>query len=158
MKLSQSTTADTARHCPARFALCVAALWWGSLTTIGLLVVPLLFMHLPTPAMAGAMAAKLFTAQTWLALACGSCLLLFYWQKHIQALAGIDKFAIILVISSLVLAAAIEFGVAPRIIARDHLKLWHRVGSAMYFLQWLGTTLLLWRMGRTAAHEALPPR
>ena len=44
----------------------LAALWWGSLTTLGALVVPLLFVHLPSPALAGGMAAKLFAAQTWL--------------------------------------------------------------------------------------------
>ena len=41
-----------------RLPVLVAALWWGSLTTIGFLVVPLLFAHLPTPAVAGAMAAQ----------------------------------------------------------------------------------------------------
>ena len=47
-----------------RLPVLLAALWWGSLTTIGFLVVPMLFAYLPTPAMAGSMAAKLFTAQT----------------------------------------------------------------------------------------------
>jgi hypothetical protein len=28
-------------------------LWWGSLTTLAFFVVPMLFAHLPTPAMAG---------------------------------------------------------------------------------------------------------
>ena len=32
----------------SRLPVYAAALWWGSLTTIGFLVVPLLFMHLPT--------------------------------------------------------------------------------------------------------------
>ena len=49
---------------PARLPAFIAALWWGSLSTVGFLVVPLLFVHLPTPAMAGAMAARLFAAQT----------------------------------------------------------------------------------------------
>jgi hypothetical protein len=34
-------------------------------------------------------------------------------------------------------ALLVEFAVSPRIIARDNLALWHRVGSAMYFLQWI---------------------
>ena len=34
----------------------LAALWWGSLTTLGVLVVPLLFVHLPSPVLAGGMA------------------------------------------------------------------------------------------------------
>jgi len=57
-------------------AVWLAALWWGSLTTVGFFVVPMLFANLPTPAMAGNMAAKLFSAQTWVALICGLLLLL----------------------------------------------------------------------------------
>ena len=60
----------------ARFGLFLAALWWGSLTGLGFVVVPLLFMHLDSPAAAGAMAAKLFTAQTWLSTGCAMLLLL----------------------------------------------------------------------------------
>jgi Domain of unknown function (DUF4149) len=47
-----------------RFGLMIAALWWGSLTALGFVIVPMLFTHLPSPAAAGQMAAKLFTAQT----------------------------------------------------------------------------------------------
>jgi len=53
-----------------------AALWWGSLAAVGFLVVPLLFAHLPTPALAGATAARLFAAQTWVSLVCGAVLLI----------------------------------------------------------------------------------
>jgi hypothetical protein len=48
-----------------RLELFVAALWWGSLTTLGFGVVPLLFARLGSPAQAGQMAAQLFSAQTW---------------------------------------------------------------------------------------------
>ena len=51
-----------------RLPALVAALWWGSLTTTGFLVVPMLFAHLPSPTVAGNMAAKLFAAQTWVAV------------------------------------------------------------------------------------------
>jgi hypothetical protein len=34
-------------------------------------------------------------------------------------------------------ALLVEFGVAPRILAREDLRLWHTVGSALYGLQWL---------------------
>jgi hypothetical protein len=40
--------------------------------------------------------------------------------------------------------------VAPRILARDNLKLWHAVGSGMYVVQWACTGALLWRMGARA--------
>jgi hypothetical protein len=59
-----------------RLPLLAAALWWGSLTAIGFIAVPLLFMYLPTPALAGQAAARLFTAQAWVALGCGAVLLL----------------------------------------------------------------------------------
>ena len=48
----------------ARAAVFLSALWWGSLSGLGFVVVPLLFKHLGSPAEAGAMAAKLFSAQT----------------------------------------------------------------------------------------------
>ena len=40
-----------------RVALMLAALWWGSLTTIGFLVVPMLFARLGNPSVAGNFAA-----------------------------------------------------------------------------------------------------
>jgi len=36
-----------------RIALMLVALWWGSLTTIGFLVVPMLFAQLGNPVVAG---------------------------------------------------------------------------------------------------------
>ncbi|MEY2791327.1 MAG: hypothetical protein RL295_1492, partial [Pseudomonadota bacterium] len=54
----------------ARLKLFLAAAWWGSLVTIGFVVVPLLFKYLETPAMAGQMAGRLFTAQSWLSVVC----------------------------------------------------------------------------------------
>ena len=55
----------------ARVPVLAAALWWGSVTTIGFVVVPMLFAYLPTPALAGNTAARLFTAETWIAVAGG---------------------------------------------------------------------------------------
>jgi len=37
----------------------------------------------------------------------------------------------------LLCAVAAEWVVAPRIVARQDLQLWHRVGSGMYLVQWL---------------------
>ena len=65
----------------ARASVWLAALWWGSLTTLGFGVVPLLFVHLPTPAMAGGMAARLFSAQTWVSAVCGLLLLLMLMAR-----------------------------------------------------------------------------
>ena len=132
----------------------LAALWWGSLTGLGFVVVPLLFTHLPNPAAAGAMAAKLFTAQTWLGIACAMLLLLVSNKKDPLAPGLPAQPAIKFIVAGLLLAVLVEFGLAPRIVnARadgSNLKLWHGLGSAMYLGQWLCAGLALWRLSAQA--------
>lgn len=125
-----------------------AALWWGSLTTIGFLVVPLLFVHLPSSAMAGAMAARLFTAQTWVSVACTVLLLLFSRRPQDRD-DGADPLqaARLLIVGGLLLALLMEFAVAPRIMTRENLALWHRIGSGLYVLQWVCAAITFWRLG-----------
>lgn len=123
-----------------------AALWWGSLTVIGFLVVPMLFMHLSTPAMAGSMAAKLFTAQTWVSTLCGVLLLLSFRGNTMLAPVYVVQTATIFIVTGLLLALLSEYAVAPRIVARENLRLWHSVGSAMYLLQWGCATAILWKL------------
>jgi hypothetical protein len=127
-----------------RLPLWAAALWWGSLTALGAWIVPLLFAHLPTPALAGGMAAKLFTAQTWVALVCGLCLLVSLRSNQPPALVTPASPAIILIVSGMLLALLVEFAVAPRIVLRENLRLWHSLGSGMLLLQWLCATGTVW--------------
>jgi hypothetical protein len=127
-----------------RLPLWAAALWWGSLTALGAWIVPLLFAHLPTPALAGGMAAKLFTAQTWVALVCGLCLLVSFRSNQPPALVAPASPAIILIVSGMLLALLVEFAVAPRIVLRENLRLWHSLGSGMLLLQWLCATGTVW--------------
>ena len=129
-----------------RLALVIAALWWGSLTTLGFLVVPMLFAHLPTPAQAGGMAARLFAAQTGVSVGCGLLLLMIFGPKRTFPSVNGSFSAIGLVAFSMLMSLLVEFGVSPRIVARENHSLWHTVGSAMYFLQWICTGLLLWRL------------
>lgn len=131
-----------------RIALLLAAFWWGSLSTVGFLVVPMLFAKLGNPSVAGNFAGQLFAAQSWIAIACGLILLMYLRQKADQGFDDATRFAIGLVLAALLLALLQQYAVAPRIMARDNLKLWHPVGSAMYLLQWACTGVLLWRMGR----------
>jgi hypothetical protein len=131
--------------------LWVAAVWWGSLSTLGFFVVPMLFIHLPSPAMAGGMAAKLFTVQTAISTTCGMILLLVFRSK--QGLTPVDtaQTATVFVAAGLLLALLVEFGVAPHIVARDNLALWHRVGSVMYLTQWLCTAVVFGKLVRRPA-------
>lgn len=52
----------------------------------------------------------------------------------------------IFIVSGMLLALLSEFAVAPRIVARENLRLWHSVGSVMYLLQWLCAAAALWKL------------
>ena len=134
----------------SRLPALLAALWWGSLTTIGFLVVPLLFAHLPSPAMAGGMAARLFAAQTWVTVVCCVLLLLISRPKGEVTQYPWAQAAMVFIVGGLLLALLVQFGVAPRIVARQDLRLWHSVGSVMYVLQWCCALVVLWRTLRAA--------
>ncbi len=129
-----------------RFALMVAALWWGSLTTTGFLVVPMLFAKLSNPAVAGNFAGQLFAAQTWIALGGGLVLLTYFRSTMTESVDAQTRTAITLVVVALLLALLQQYAVSPRILARENLKLWHAMGSGMYLGQWLCAGALLWRM------------
>ncbi|MDB5828147.1 MAG: hypothetical protein JWQ73_2367 [Variovorax sp.] len=133
-----------------RFALLLAAFWWGSLTTTGFLVVPMAFAKLGSPAVAGNFAGQLFAAQTWVALGCGIALLTYFRSKMVDGVGPAARTAIALIVVALLLALLQEYAVSPRILARDNLKLWHAVGSVMYLAQWVFAGVLLWRMAPTA--------
>jgi hypothetical protein len=135
----------------ARLQIFLAALWWGSLTTVGFMVVPMLFMHLETPAIAGQMAAKLFSAQTWLALACGILLLLAAKRQNIDKAHAPSPW----VIAGMLLALLIELAVKPHIMARENLALWHNLGSAFYVLQWLCAGKVLWALSPMKPEPAI---
>ncbi len=134
-----------------RIALLVAALWWGSLTTIGFLVVPMLFAQLGNPTVAGNFAGRLFSAQSWVALACGLILLTYFRSNAPERVDQPSRVAVAWILAALLLALLQEYAVAPRILARENLRLWHSLGSAMYLGQWLCTGVLLWRLGRREA-------
>ena len=134
---------------PSRLPALVAALWWGSLSTMGFLVVPLLFAHLPTPALAGGMAARLFAAQTWVSIACAVVLLLISRPKGSVTQYPWAQAAIIFILGGMLLALLSQFGVAPRIVARENLRLWHSVGSGLYLAQWACALAVLWQTLRS---------
>lgn len=137
-----------------RVALLLAALWWGSLTTIGFLVVPMLFARLGNPHAAGDFAGQLFAAQTWVALGCGLALLTYFRSKMAEDSVRAPRAAITLIVSALLLALLQQYAVAPHILARDHLAFWHAVGSSMYLGQWICVGALLWRMAPRALSGA----
>jgi uncharacterized membrane protein len=138
-----------------RLSLWASALWWGSLTAVGFGVVPMLFANLPTPAMAGAMAAKLFSAMTWVSVLCGLVLLMGLKENKPLAFMNQGQPALVFIVFGMLLALLSEFAVAPRIVARDNLRLWHSVGTVMYIVQWLCAAITLAKVnaGRPADNQ-----
>ncbi|MEQ1534454.1 MAG: DUF4149 domain-containing protein [Burkholderiaceae bacterium] len=149
----------------SKLATFTAALWWGSLSTLGFFVVPMLFQHLPTKALAGNMAARLFEVQTWVSVGCGLVLLLILRPKRIEnhintensaksdvnmPLTGVFPAytAIIFIAFGVLMSLLVAFGVSPRIVARENLMLWHAVGSLMYLAQWVCAGIVLWKLSR----------
>ena len=131
-----------------RLPVFAAALWWGSLSAIGFMAVPMLFANLPQASMAGFMAAKLFAAQTWVTVACCLALLFLSKRRHAEQQEPWAQAGLMLVLGGMLLALLVQYGVSPRIVARQDLKLWHSVGTVMYVAQWLCAAMLLWRLSK----------
>ncbi|WP_312834386.1 DUF4149 domain-containing protein [Comamonas sp.] len=135
-----------------RLPVFAAALWWGSLSAIGFMAVPMLFANLPQASMAGFMAAKLFAAQTWVSLACGLVLLVLAKDKASNTIQPWARAALGFVLAGMLMALVVQYGISPKIVQRENLKLWHGLGTLLYALQWLCAALVLWRT------SAPPPR
>jgi hypothetical protein len=136
-------------------ALLAAALWWGSLSALGALVVPALFAHLPTPALAGQTAAKLFSLQAHASAVLAGVVLICLkadlsapkqpnFEQNRPFVAGfVEGNAIFFALTGLLLALLLEYAVSPRIAAKENLALWHKVGTALFAVQWAMALLAL---------------
>ena len=146
-----------------RLSLFLAALWWGGITALSFLAVPLLFASLGSPAVAGPVAARIFSLQCWAGLLIGVALLLLL--RGTQAPGGDERPVIAaealttmgFVLLAMLLALLQEFGVAQKIVTArasgGDLRFWHGVGSAMVLGQWLCAGAVLWRLGAAPAGQ-----
>ena len=150
-----------------RLAVFIAALWWGGISGLSFVAVPTLFASLGSPAVAGPVAAKLFSLQCWAGLGLGLALLLILRRQRSMGhfpLAGeaVDPAKLLVmqrvlatmgfVLAAMLLALLQEFGVAQKIVTAratgGDLRLWHSVGSVMVLGQWLCAGAVLWRLSR----------
>ncbi|MEZ5662089.1 MAG: DUF4149 domain-containing protein [Burkholderiaceae bacterium] len=150
-----------------RLQIFLAALWWGGISGLSLVAVPTLFARLGDPAVAGPVAAKLFSLQCWAGLGLGMALLLLLRRERAagqfpvageqidpQRLADLQRAlgTMGLVLGAMLLAMVQEFGVAQKIVTAratgGDLRLWHSVGSLMVLGQWLCAGGILWRLTR----------
>lgn len=145
----------------ARLPVLLAALWWGGISALSFVAVPTLFASLGSAALAGPVAARLFSLQCWAGLLLGLALLLLLRRERGQ-LAGPAasperpaRLQAVLtsmgwVLLAMMLALLQEFGVAERIVSArasgGDLRLWHTLGSVLVLGQWLCAGVLLWRL------------
>ena len=126
----------------------LAALWWGSLSALGMWVVPTLFAPLPTKALAGNAAAALFSVQSMVSAVLGAGLLLASRADATRWHGSQARDARGFVLAGMLLALLLEFAVAPRITARVNLPVWHGLGTAMLLLQWGCAAVVFWKLAR----------
>jgi hypothetical protein len=129
-------------------ALLSAALWWGSLSTIGFVVVPLLFSRMQTKQMAGQMAALIFQYQAYVSWACTAVLIMIAIKQARKVGKSFSISENSLLLAGLVFSLCVYFIVAPQISARQNLKLWHSMGTALFAGQWICATVVLWRQNK----------
>jgi len=129
-----------------RAPLLLAAFWWGGLTALSFVAVPLAFAHFGNPALAGPYAARLFQLQSWASLLISLLLMLGLRRQDKVVLQGLLPW---LLLAALV-ALLQEFGVAERIVnARSSggdLRFWHAAGTILVLLQWICALRLFTRL------------
>ena len=91
--------------------LLIAALWAGSLWTIGYVVAPTLFLSLHDNVLAGTIVGFLLRSQAWLAIACA--LLLFGLVKADQLPAARQRSLLLIIGAMLACALVIYLGLQP---------------------------------------------
>jgi hypothetical protein len=98
-----------------------------------------------TKQMAGQIAALLFQYQAYVSWVC----MLFISIKQARKARQSFNFAQnSLLLAGLAFSMCVYFIVAPQISARQNLKLWHSLGTALFAGQWICATVLLWRQNR----------
>ncbi|MBP7352656.1 MAG: DUF4149 domain-containing protein [Comamonas sp.] len=143
----------------ARLPLLLAALWWGSLTAMGGVAVPVLQAHLSSPTQAAAACAALLAAQTWISIACCALLLVVSKRKYAERQEAWAQAVMVFVLGGLLLALVAQYGMAPRVAARQG-AVWQYAAVAMQVLQWLCALCTLWKVAALAGRgeeEATPP-
>jgi hypothetical protein len=142
-----------------RLSVMLAALWWGGITALSFVAVPLLFATLGSPAVAGPVAARVFSLQCWAGLVIGLAMLLLLRRRRAEGVAiAPDALATMgFVLFAMLLALLQEFAVAQNIVSAratgGNLRLWHGVGSGMVLGQWLCAGAVLWRLSGARATQ-----
>jgi len=131
--------------------------WVGALWTVGFMVAPTLFQYLPDRALAGSIAARLFTYTALLGIGCGVYLVVFRLARFGSQALRHSFFWLALVMLVLVIVG--EFAVQPILhalreqalpkqvmesVLRERFTTWHGIASGLYIIECvLGLGLVL---------------
>ncbi|WP_180683371.1 DUF4149 domain-containing protein [Tepidicella baoligensis] len=143
-----------------RWPLLLAALWWGGLSALSFVAVPMAFGVLGNPAQAGGYAARLFQVQAWASVVVALSLILWGRLQRLQSAEVTARWVLLPWLLLAALAALVqEHGVAERIltarVSGGDLRFWHTLGSALVLLQWLCALRVLWWFARRAEAPAV---
>ncbi len=145
-----------------RWPLLIAALWWGGLSALSFVAVPMAFAVIGNPALAGPYAAQLCQVQAWASLVIALVILMWGRLQRLKSAEVTARWVLLPWLLLAALAALVqEHGVAERILtARStgaDLRLWHTLGSVLVLLQWLCALRVLWWFAqRTQTPSATP--
>jgi hypothetical protein len=143
----------------ARTRCLIAALWAGSLWTVGYLVAPTLFATLADRVLAGTVAASMFHSQAWLSIACALLLLVMLQVGMLEAKPR--RTLLMLTLAMLLGTLAVHFGLQPLMgalreaagpggvmesSAKSRFGMLHGISSLIYLVQSVLAGLLVWKM------------
>lgn len=146
-----------------RLPVLIAALWWGGITALSFVAVPMLFTQLGNPALAGGVAARLFAFQSHAGLLLGLALLVILRRGTEEGGRpdGPTITTLGFVLFAMLLALLQQYGVAHNIVTArasgGNLRLWHGLGTAMVFGQWVCAAVVLWRVSNHRKDAVLTP-
>lgn len=137
-----------------RMPVFLTALWWGGISAISFIVVPVLFNQLGNPSLAGTIAAKLFSIQSIGVLGIALALLVSPSVRREMPLV-----AMLVVAMGATLTQ--EFLIAPRILQSralgESVRLWHSLGTLCILMQWLLGGAVLSQLIRLRCHSKAAP-
>jgi hypothetical protein len=124
----------------------LAALWWGGITALAFVAVPVVFATANESAEAGRIAAQIFVAQSFWSIVLAA---MIWGLSMLDALTSGRRIALALC-AVVALALANHYAVSPLIVsARStgaNLALWHGIGSALVAAQWVLAGWVNWRL------------
>ena len=129
-----------------RLTRILAGLWWGGMTALSFVAVPVIFGSAQDRTEAGRIAAQIFSAQSVWAVGLAFLIWLLAQMDALSKGRRVGKALWLVIILTLIN----HWGIAPLIVSArstgGNLALWHGVGSALIFATWLSAAWVNWRL------------